>query len=275
MVKYLLNTIIRSIYEESGRKCDGGMQENLHAQVARACSPWRATMPTLIILDPPLLACKLRKSRFYSVASNRDAKRKTLKNETGGEVKKEGKKKTRREVEWNNEEERKSEKNGNVGERKWRKKKGGNLRDRGMEDGVQAWRSFPGRLETREFCILYVYLRYRGWRSRLRVYFFRQECFCSKRHVSKIVGSMLGGKGELWEIFTKGKRRCAMENGWEEVQRRNLKREALKGCVYARENERSAATMRILWRWYRVIKYETKGSKGWVKRAELFIFSFI
>lgn len=46
----------------------------------------------------------------------------------------------------------------------------------------------------------------------------------------------------------KGKRRCAMENGWEEVQRRNLKREALKGCVYARENERSAATMRILWR---------------------------
>lgn len=89
-------------------------------------------MPTLIILDPPLLACKLRKSRFYSVASNRDAKRKTLKNETGGEVKKEGKKKTRREVEWNNEEERKSEKNGNVGERKWRKKKGGNLRDRGM-----------------------------------------------------------------------------------------------------------------------------------------------
>lgn len=55
-----------------------------------------------------------------------------LKNETGGEVKKEGKKKTRREVEWNNEEERKSEKNGNVGERKWRKKKGGNLRDRGM-----------------------------------------------------------------------------------------------------------------------------------------------
>lgn len=120
-----------------------------------------------------------------------------LKNETGGEVKKEGKKKTRREMEWNNEEERKSEKNGNVGERKWRKKKGGNLRDRGMEDGVQAWWSFPSRLETREFCILYVYLRYRGWRSRLRVYFFRQECFCSKRHVSKIVGSMLGGKGEL------------------------------------------------------------------------------
>lgn len=98
MVKYL-NTIIRSIYEESGRKCDGGMQENLHAQVARACSPWRATMPTLIILDPPLLACKLRKSRFYSVASNRDAKRKT-RWRTKREEKLRKKGKRRREGKW-------------------------------------------------------------------------------------------------------------------------------------------------------------------------------
>lgn len=65
---------------------------------------------------------------------------------------------------------RKSEKNGNVGERKWRRKKGGGeIREiRGFKRGG------PFQV-VKKFCILFTLQRFEI------IYLFQQECFCSIR----------------------------------------------------------------------------------------------
>lgn len=136
-------------YEES-RKC--GMQENLHARVARACSPWHATMPTLIIRDSPapLLACKLRKSRFYGCIEPRCNEKDANKMEgvkDGGKKKRKGKK-------WSGITRKSAKVRRMVGERKWRKKKWWNLRDWWS----RAWWSFSS-LPIRQFGTFCIYTR--------------------------------------------------------------------------------------------------------------------
>lgn len=108
-----------------------------------------------------------------------------------------------------------------------------------MEGDVRECSAFRILLEILEFCILRRVFTFEI--RRLDFIFFDKNAFVRRRCVSKIVGMHVRWKKMIvrtmkMEIFRKEKRRCAMENRWEDIQRRNLKRDALKGCVRARIN---------------------------------------
>lgn len=154
-------------------------------------------------------------------------------------------------MEWNNEEERKSEKNG-----WWAKVE---------EKEVVKFE----RLMVSSVVVLFElanspvwHILYLHQRLKIETFIFDEECFCSSRYVSKIVGSMLDGKG-LWERwgwkFSFERKRGKVGKSVGRLNREEIWNDA--------RNKRSVTTV---WEFCddngHVIKYKTKGGKGWVKK---------
>lgn len=147
-------TIIRSIYEESGRKCDGGMQEKF---TRSSCASLLSVTCNNAHFNYPRSASVSISMQITEVAILLEKKRKT--NE---DVKEEGRK---RKGKWSGIM-RKSEKKRLVSE------SGGGRR---VEVKFERFEDSSAVVLFRKFYILFTLQRFEI------IYLFRQECFCSIR----------------------------------------------------------------------------------------------